>query len=167
MVPTPLDQLGRRRFSFFPAIVGAQHNEWLLRRLTSSDIEVVNTKTSQEVVIPRRFVGEVSAIEEPFIIVGLVKELEYKAGAVVPHRRRVIEMPRAVNGGAAMIARPVEQIGPAAVVGIRLEQASQSRFWKRVAACVVLAVIVVVACLQAMGSHFRNVREGRVHLKRP
>ena len=47
--------------------------------------------------MPRRFLGQVSRIEEPVMVVGLVKELEYKAGALLPHVRRVIEMPRAVN----------------------------------------------------------------------
>ncbi len=100
LIPTPLDQVGRRPFLFYPAIVGIEHNEWMLRRVTSSEVQVINTKSSEELWIPRRFLGEVSAIEDPFIIAGLIKELEYKGGAVAPHRRRVIEMPRAVNGSA-------------------------------------------------------------------
>ena len=99
MIPTPVDQLGRRAFAFYPAIVGIEHNQWTLRRIGGSEIQVMNRKTSQELWIPRRFVGEVSATGQPFIIVGLAMELEFKGGAVLPHRRRVIEMPRAVNGG--------------------------------------------------------------------
>jgi hypothetical protein len=154
------EQLGRRAFSFFPAIVGIEHNEWVLRRATWTEVEVANKKTGQELSIPRRFVGEVSAIEEPFVIVGLVKELEYREGAVWPHIRRVIEMPRVVNGGFPM--RACAPQGPAPVVGIRLEPPRQSRAWKRAAACVALVLMLVaagiLACVQAVGSHLRGSR---------
>src|SRR5580658_2551399 len=129
-IPTPLDQIGRRPFLFYPAIVGIEHNEWTLRRVSSSEVQVMNTKTAEELWIPRRFLGEVSAIEDPFIIAGLVKELEYKAGAVAPHRRRVIEMPRVVNGPPATVAsnagpanapRPPSPAKLAPVIGIRVE----------------------------------------------
>src|SRR5579863_7905032 len=96
-LPTPLDQLGSRGFSFYPPILGIEHHQWSFRRATSGEIHVVNTSTITELSIHRRFIGEVSAIHDPVVIVGLVKELEYSAGAVVPHVRRVIEMPRAVN----------------------------------------------------------------------
>ncbi|HEV2202571.1 MAG TPA: hypothetical protein VGR73_22360 [Bryobacteraceae bacterium] len=120
-IPTPLDQLGHRRFSFYPAIVGVEHNEWLFRCSDWDEIQVMNTKTHQELWIPRRFLGGVSSTEEPVVIVGLVKELEFREGAVVPLVRRVIEMPRAVNdtprpGGFASSAARL-----APVVGIRLE----------------------------------------------
>ena len=165
--PMPLlfDQLGRRSFSFFPAIVGIEHNEWVLRRATWTEVEVVNKKTGQELSIPHRFVGEVSAIEEPFLIVGLIKELEYREGAVWPHRRRVIEMPRAVNGGSAFSSRAFAPAQPAIVIGIRLEPASPSRAWKRIAACVALALMLIaagiLAWVQAVESHFRGARDGR------
>jgi hypothetical protein len=166
--PAPLffDQIGRRSFSFFPAIVGIKHNEWLLRRATWTEVDVVNTKTGQELLIPRRFVGEVSEIEEPFIIVGLVKELEYREGTVWPHRRRVIEMPRAVNGAASFaVPRSVPQQGLAPVIGISLEPASPRRVWKRAAACVALILVLVaagiLAWVQAVESHFRGSRDTR------
>ncbi len=103
---------------------GAQWNE----------IQVVNTKTQVEISVPRRFVGEISAVGEPVMIVGLLKELEYKEGIVVPHVRRVIEMPRAVNdwpGGFAQPA-PHEILQGASrpradVVGIRIEAPRESR----------------------------------------
>jgi hypothetical protein len=159
-MPLLFEQLGRRSFAFYPAIVGIEHNEWVLRRATWTEVEVANKKTGQELLIPRRFVGEVSAIEEPFVIVGLVKELEYREGAVWPHIRRVIEMPRAVNGGFA--PRAFAPHGPAPVIGIRLENANRSRAWKRLAACVALILMLVaagiLACVQAIGSHVRGGR---------
>ncbi|MBV9400796.1 MAG: hypothetical protein JO062_22655 [Bryobacterales bacterium] len=159
-MPLLFDQVGRRSFSFFPAIVGIEHNEWLLRRATWTEVEVVNKKSGQELLIPRRFVGEVSAIEEPFLIVGLVKELEYREGAVWPHRRRVIQMPRAVNGG--LPVRSFAPHAPAPVVGIRLEPPTKSRAWKRIAACVALVLMLIaagiLACVQAVESHMRGGR---------
>lgn len=161
MIPAPFDKIGRRAFSFFPAIAGIEHNQWVLRRITWSEIEVMNKKSFLELSIPRRLVGEVSATGEPFLIVGLVKELEYREGAVWPHQRRVIEMPRAVNGGARRFAP--ERLAP--VIGIRLEPASPARVWRRIAACVALAVMLIaagiLACVQAVGSHLRGSREVR------
>ena len=93
-----LDNLGDRSFSFYPAILNFEHNEWRMGRGTWSEILVVNAKTGQEVWIPRRLVGEVVRVDAPVVIVGLRKELEYKAGAVWPRDRRLLAMPR--MGGA-------------------------------------------------------------------
>src|ERR1700683_1722775 len=116
----------------------------MLRRVGSSEVQVINTKTSEELWIPRRFLGEVSAIEDPFIRAGLVKELRDKGGVVPPHRRRVIEMPRAVNGPvnglsvASVSASDLSNDAPAAagpvklapVIGIRVESGPISRTGK-------------------------------------
>ncbi len=90
----PLEELGNRHFSFYPAILNIEHNEWLLERAAWSEILVANTKTGQELWIPRRFVGEVSSVDEPMMIIGLRKELEYKAGTVWSRERRLLSMPR-------------------------------------------------------------------------
>ena len=89
-----LEDLGDRHFSFYPAILNIEHNEWLLKRAAWSEILVTNTKTGEELWIPRRFVGEISSVDEPMMIIGLRKELEYKAGSVWPRERRVLAMPR-------------------------------------------------------------------------
>ena len=92
-IPPQLDHLITRPFSFYPAIVGVEHNEWLYRKASWSEILVVNCKSGAEIWISRRYIGEVSRVDDPVLIVGLVRELEYKAGMVVPYQRRVIEMP--------------------------------------------------------------------------
>ncbi len=92
-VPAQFEPMARRPFSFYPAILNVEHNEWTLRRASWSELLVVNAKNGLEVWIPRRYVGELSSIEEPVMIVGLLKELEYKAGSVWPHERRVLSMP--------------------------------------------------------------------------
>src|SRR5579862_9003896 len=127
IIAAGLAELRHGRFSFYPAIVGVQHNEWILRRATWTEILVANAKTSEEICIPRRFVGEVSSIEAPYRIVGLVKELEYREGVVLPHRRVVLEMPRAVNDFSHS-SRLTLYPRPAAVVAIRAEPDSESRF---------------------------------------
>src|SRR6266699_3688837 len=114
-IPSPLEHLGVRPFSFYPAILNVEHNEWLFRKATWSEILVVNCKTGAEIWIPRRFVGEVSRIEDPVLIVGLVRELEYKTGAVWPFQRRVIEMPVAVGGGSAESSSAPDRNAPAPV----------------------------------------------------
>jgi hypothetical protein len=128
IIAAGLAELRHGRFSFYPAIVGVQHNEWILRRATWTEILVANAKTWEEICIPRRFVGEVSSIEAPFRIVGLVKELEYREGMVLPHRRVVLEMPRAVGDFSRASPRPTFYPRPAGVVAIRAEPDGESRF---------------------------------------
>jgi hypothetical protein len=130
----PLGELRNRPFAFYPAIAGIEHNEWTLRRATWTDVQVSNTKTGVEVWVPRTLVGEVSSVEAPVVIVGLVKELEYREGALVARRRQVIEMPRAVNGPAMAVAlTPRAHARPAAVIAIRTEppNSSPARRWLR------------------------------------
>jgi hypothetical protein len=169
LIPTPLEQVGRRPFLFYPAIVGIEHNEWTLRCVNSSEVQVINTKTAEELWIPRRFLGEVSAIEDPFIIAGLVKELEYKGGAVAPHRRRVIEMPRAVNGSVVSnlpdsVPRPAAPAKLAPVIGIRVESGPSSRTGKRLLTWIVASILVFVLAAEALiifGGHRRVLRDTR------
>jgi hypothetical protein len=142
-IPASFESLGRRPFSFYPPIVNVEHNEWVLRRANWTDFQVINTKTKDELCVPRRFVGEGALVEEPVMIVGLVKELEYREGLVLPHVRRVIEMPRAVNAGA-----PARMIGPprsAPVVGIRIEAEPRSKVWRMLVAAAAAAVLICVA----------------------
>lgn len=154
LIPTPFDHIGRRRFSFYPAIVGIEHNEWTLRRITSSEVQVANTKTGEEIWIPRRFLGDVTAIEDPFMIAGLVKELEYKAGAVLPYRRRVLQMPHAVNGAAPMwmqAPQPSEPSNkPAKVIGIRVESGPTSRTGKWILTWVVAGILACIAAAETL-----------------
>src|ERR1700722_10966622 len=142
-IPASFESLGRRPFSFYPPIVNVEHNEWILRRANWTEFQVVNTKTKDELCVPRRFVGEGALVEEPVMIVGLVKELEYREGAVLPHVRRVIEMPRAVNASTR-----AQVIGPpriAPVVGIRIEPEPRSKVWRMLVACAAAAVLICVA----------------------
>lgn len=141
-IPPPLEHLGNRPFSFYPPIVSIEQNEWLFRRATWSEILVVNSRTGLEIWIPRRFLGEISRIEDPVLIVGLVKELEYKGGAIWPYQRRVIQMPIAVGDVPRTPAGQNPE--PAPVVGIRLESGTDSRMGRLVFGSVIVAI---VACL--------------------
>jgi hypothetical protein len=155
-IPPPIEHMGQRPFSFYPPILNIEHNEWVYRRSTWSEVLVVNTKTNSEIFVPRRYIGELSRIDEPTMIVGLVKELEYKSGQVWPHERRVIEMPRAVNDSyrAAIPYEPAP--APAPVVGIRLETSTESRIGRLIVAVLVLGV---VGCVLLVG-FFRGARDG-------
>ncbi len=90
---SPFQTFGGRPFAFYPAIRNVEYNEWTYGRETWSEILVLNSKTGEEVWIPRRFVDRVSSADEPVLIVGLKRELELKGGAVWPFERPVIEMP--------------------------------------------------------------------------
>lgn len=92
----PVDELKGKSFSFYPPILNIEHNEWTLKEATWSEMIVSNTTMPLEVAIPRRYFGQVSQIDDPVMIVGLSRELEYKTGAVWPTERRVLAMPAKV-----------------------------------------------------------------------
>lgn len=145
-IPPPLAQLGRRRFSFYPAILNTKHNEWVYQSATWADVLIRNTKTNEEVSVPRRYLGEVSRVDEPVMIVGLLKEMEYRAGAIWPAERRVIEMPLAVNDCPRLWPTETRNT-PAPVIGIRLESSAESRFGRAALAGVALGVVGCVLAI--------------------
>ncbi|MBC8168076.1 MAG: hypothetical protein H7Y20_19685 [Bryobacteraceae bacterium] len=154
LLPPPYDQLGHRAFSFYPAIVGIEHNEWRLRKATWSEFQVLNTKSEEEIWISRRFLGEISRTEEPVMIVGLNREVELRAGQIVPHVRKVIEMPRAVNDFPRTAAEP--PISPTApVIGIRLNSGTESRVGRLIVGVILTAIIGCVLLVV----FFRSGRE--------
>src|SRR5215467_5257394 len=139
-IPPSLDHLATRPFSFYPPILNVERNEWLYRKATWSEILVVNCKSAQEVWIPRRFVGEVSRVEDPILIVGLTKELEYKGGLVWPFQRRVIEMPVAVGGGTVKAeGEPTER---APVVNIRVPANTDNRIVRLIGAVLAVGILL-------------------------
>jgi hypothetical protein len=145
-VPPPLAHLGQRPFSFYPPLLNVRHNEWIYRRATWSDMLVQNTKTNEEVWVARRYLAEVSRVDAPVMIVGLTKELEYKAGIVLPAERRVIEMPLAVNESPRA---PLRQGPPrsAEVVAISLSSRSDSRLGRAVLGGIALGIAGCVLVL--------------------
>ena len=155
-IPVPFDVLRQRTFSFYPPILNVAHNEWHFRQATWSELLVSNAKTGEEVGIPRRFVGELSRIDEPVMILGLTRELEYQGGQVWPHERRVIEIPRAVNESYPPVAVPDKASEQAPVVGIRLESGAESRVGKLILAVLVVSVLGFVTLV----GFFRTGRDG-------
>ncbi len=141
-LPTPLDQLGSRPFSFYPPILGFERNQWIFRRATWSEVLVTHAHTGTQISIPRRFLGEVSRVEEPVVIVGLLKELEYREGAVWPHRRQVLQMPIAVGAGETYVPRPS---GPAPVIGISLHNETHTRRLRMLIGAVVAGIVAALA----------------------
>src|SRR5215471_16205847 len=144
-IPPQLDHLVTRPFSFYPAIIGIEHNEWLYRKANWSEIQVVNCKSGAEIWISRRFIGEVSRVADPVLIVGLSRELEYKGGMVVPYQRRVIEMPMAVGGAPPVPGSPRPE--PAPIVGIRLASPTDRRAVRLIGVAVAIAI---VGCILAV-----------------
>ena len=142
-IPPQLNDLVTRPFSFYPPILGIEHNEWLFRKASWSEILVVNCKTTEELWIPRRYVGEVSRVDDPVLIVGLIRELEYKGGMVVPFQRRVIEMPVAVGGNPA-VPTPAERPAPGLIVGIRQSSAQDKRVFKMIGMAVTAAILLYI-----------------------
>lgn len=159
-IPPSLDHLATRPFSFYPPIVNIDRNEWLFRKATWSEILVVNCKSGEEIWIPRRFLGEVSRVDDPVLIVGLAKELEYKGGAVWPCQRRVIEMPVAVGGGT--VATEPERSERAPVVDIRVPPNTDNRIVRLVGAALAVGILLYLGAVNL--TRIGDVRQRRVVL---
>lgn len=144
--PPAIEDLGDRPFAFYPPIVGLDHNEWRFRKASWSEVLVANTKSGEEIWVPRRFLGEVSKIGEPVVVVGLNRELQFRLGVVVPYERRVIEIPRAVNEGPRPAAPPPEP-KPAPVVGIRLEGQAEDRVGRFVLSAIALGIVLCIVAV--------------------
>jgi len=143
--PTALQQLGGRRFSFYPPILNISHNEWIYRRASWGEFVVVNTGSGEEVCIPRIFLGEVSlaeAVGVPAVIVGLKRELEWKAGAVSPRLRPVIELPMAVNDSRPSTPANAHRMAP--VINIRLEPHPELGRFRKVGVSVMLGAMALL-----------------------
>ncbi|MGD1071214.1 MAG: hypothetical protein ABSB15_13820 [Bryobacteraceae bacterium] len=143
-LPTPLQQLGGRRFSFYPPILNVPHNEWIYRRASWAEFVVVNTGSGEEACIPRIFLGDVSLADSvgvPAVIVGLKRELEWKAGVVSPRLRPVIELPMAVNDSRPATRHP-QRLAP--VVNIRLEPHPEIHAVKKIGVAMMLGAMVLL-----------------------
>jgi hypothetical protein len=156
-IPPPLEQFGQRPFSFYPPVLNIEHNEWVFEKSTWSEILVRNSKTGMELWVPRRYVGEVSRIDEPVMIVGLLKELEYKAGFVAPHERRVISMPAAARSSPA--EEEEEPTPSESAASLRMESPAEGRIGRLIVGTLVFGVL---ACFVVI-SIFRGRAGDRIH----
>jgi len=141
----PIEDLGDRPFSFYPPIIHIEHNEWQYRSATWSEILVLNTKSNEELWIPRKYVGEISKVDEPVMIVGLMRELEYKAGMLWPYERRVLEMPRQAGG---VTVRTADTPMPQAPGSRRSGSSPESHIGRLVGIALLLGI---VACVVVVG----------------
>ncbi len=118
---------------------------------------VVNTKSNAEVWIPRQYLGEVSKIDEPVMIVGLLKELEYKAGMIWPFERRVLEMPRAA-GESLRLAYPgtAEEETPPAATGKKKKRGGDGGPESNIGRLIAFALIFGVLACFVVVSIFRS-----------
>jgi len=156
-LPAPLEHLATRPFAFYPPIVGIEHNEWEYRQSTWSEIAVVNRKTAQEIWIPRRYFGEVSSVEDPVLIAGLTRQLEYTAGMLHPYKQRLVRMP-ASSGKPGNT--PAERLEP--FKGLRMGT-SDRRIVKMMSIVVGCAILVCV--LVVFGFNFGALKSRNIILK--
>lgn len=125
--PSPLDYIGLRRFAFYPSIRNFEPNEWTLGTGSRTEVQVVNSSTGAEIWVPRQYIGAVCEASGPVLIVGLRKELEYRAGTVEPRVKRVIEMPHKSEEPFELCENSERRpAGPAPVIGIRVENRENS-----------------------------------------
>lgn len=146
LVPSPLDYVGRRRFSFYPPIRNAEPNDWYLGSRSWAEVQVVNALTGRELWVPRQYVGGVSDGTGLRLVVELNKELVSGRNGVSPRIKRVIEMPHAGNVGGRFLNRR-RPAGPAPVIGIRLENedSGKDRYLSKV-----LLIAIVLSVLAAL-----------------
>lgn len=152
MPPEELEKFAGRPFSFYPPIVNIEHNEWIYLKETWAEVLVKNTKSGEELWIPRRYVGEISRVDEPVMIVGLVQELEYKGGSVWPCKRRVVEMPRT--------ARPAAAEAIETGVSRRPRKARGSPAEKRLGRFIIGSLMVAVVAIFVVVAVFHSRQSG-------
>ncbi|MCZ2156203.1 MAG: hypothetical protein LC114_20265 [Bryobacterales bacterium] len=149
-------ELSGRPFAFFPPIRNVEYNEWRFLQATWSEILVSNPKAGLEVWIPRRHFGTVSSVDQPIPIVGLTKELELRAGNVLPVRTKVLEMPGDVLGRRSDETAPQTSISSTKLTGSSpRNEGSVVRLIGIVLAVALLAVFAVVA-IHRSGGVFRG-----------
>jgi hypothetical protein len=154
-----LEEFGERPFSFYPPLLGVEHNEWTYRKSTWSEILVQNTQNDLGIWIPRVFLGEVSQVDKPVMIVGLRRELEYRGGAVWLHERRIVEMPKAVNEPPPPSAEKVSSPQPPASMNVRMGGA-ESKVGRLILIAIgvgILSCVTVVLLLREGGPAHRIV----------
>ncbi len=146
LVPSPLDFIRRRKFSFYPPIRNAEPNDWLLGTNSWTEVQVINAHSGVELWIPRRFVCGVSGEGDMRLVVELSKELDLGRNGVGPRVKRVIQMP-----DSSVVAERFLKRGrldrPAPVVAIRLEEAEPGKeryLFKAVLFAVVLSVLAAL-----------------------
>jgi hypothetical protein len=151
-LPPPFDSTGDRPFSFFPPILGIEHNEWRALQATWSEIHMANTKSNHSLWIPRRYIGELSQVDEPVMIVGLKKELEFKAGGVYPHEKRVLSMPPALTAPLSVVPEP---LAPAAV-NMRMATSAESHIGRMI----MISLVVAISGLALVVAFYRGRTSG-------
>ncbi len=149
------EALSGRKFSFYPAIRNIEHNEWTLERVAWSEVLVINIQGGQEIWIPRNYIGSVSSADEPVLIVGLSRELEFKAGAVWPHRKMVIEMP------APRAPRPADpgKAPSAPAGGVPATPDAESRVGRFVGGALAIALAACLMLVAVVSDGFPNPLE--------
>ncbi len=152
----PLDQLRDREFSFYPSIGNFETNLWRLRDANWNEFLVENQADQSQFWVPRRYLGEVSATDRPVMIVGLNRELDYRAGAVWPVQKRVITMPRPPAGEKAA---PLPETTPTSALaeGLRLNDSE-----RKVGRLVLYALAGALVLVAAVIFFFRGFQSGEM-----
>ena len=152
-LPPPFDETGDRPFSFYPPILGIEHNEWRAQQATWSEILVLNTKSEHSLWVPRRYIGDLSRVDEPVMIVGLKKELEHKAGGVWPHEKRVLSMPPLSTVPHTAQPEPAALPG---LVNLRMASTAESRIGRMI----LISLLVAVGGLALVIAFYRGRTSG-------
>jgi len=168
LVPSPLDYIGRRQFAFYPPVGNIAPNEWVLGKSSWGEVQVVNAQTGSVVWIPRQYIGAVSDANAEILVVGLTKELAFRAGTIEPRVKRVIEIPHPADPlPKPFDLTPERSPGPAEVIGIRVENREDSPMNKALLTFGFCALIVsLIAALLALFNSCApsHSRRGENHL---
>ena len=165
--PPSLDHLATRPFSFYPPIVNIEHNEWLFRKATWSEILVVNCKTGKDIWISRRYIGEVSRSGRP----GAHRRpqqgtrVQGRHGVALPAARH-----RDAHGGRRVRRSPLDAEPPAtpprSMVGMRVESGTDIRIFKLIGAVVAVGIVLYLLSLN-LDARRRAAAARQVHHQGP
>ena len=137
------EELGDRLFSFFPPILNIEHNEWHLKKAEWSEVLVENPKMGVELWVPRTWIGEISKVDEPHVIVGLKREVEYKAGGLVLYHPKVVGLRRSTPHSAAPLPISIVPKRPTVAQELRSPAGPETNLAKGLLAAVALALVIL------------------------
>jgi hypothetical protein len=124
LIAAGLSELRHGRFSFYPAIVGVEHNEWLLRRANWTDVVVANAKTSEELCI----LGDLSA---RFFHRSALPDRRTGEGTRISRRHRDTASPYRPRNAARGERIQPDEFAPRPISATRRRGGDPGRDWRR------------------------------------
>jgi len=137
-----LEQYAGRSFAFQPAVGNIERNEWTYLKHTWSEVLVRNTESGKEFWVPRSYLGELSGVDDPVMVVALSRELEYRGGALWPRTHGVV---RASEAPVQFAPTEKPATGELEASALRYRPSGETRTERNVQRLVLWSLVIFIA----------------------